>query len=605
MQHPRFATPLLLGLASACFAVPTDIVGEWLFQSDEVTVRFEASPDGTFQQTTRTAEGTETYSGTFTLTDDRLSLRTEDGNVIELRCQMVDNDTIQVTDEEGNGLEFVRQKPDGPAGPGRATEGQGGVPLPRNGPGDLVPMGALEPSAGGHIVFTRLVPLAVAGGVAGGVGPAAPIPKLFVMSGEGGSAEPFLVGEAVTSLKEPRWSGSYAHLAFTSDFRTERSALLTDCFVCPTGGTPAVRITGNELKGPAPAGYGAITGIIVDSAPDIVSETGLTLGGIHITAQGALGISHPGQAPPDAGQDVREALRQEPRRFVIPHVAAGNSVWVKIWVNTNIGRVFTCPVKAGEVTDLGKVTVNEATFAASKPSVTPDGRYCVGMSVVNASDSTTRAQTGGLGRTGGSASLSIFDVNTGATVAQVSPEQLGVTSIVGPVVSPDGRSIACGIGQPTMESLVILSLAEVLAGAPRPRLVVPGERLLPSPQTMGRAWLVGCGSIAWSPEGQRLAFCRSWMSEDVTGDLWIVNADGSGLTQLTHVAANQMALNPTFSPDGRRLAFTLITGLSSPLKIEHLMTRRYQSDIYTIGLDGSPAVQLTNDGVSCEPAWGR
>ncbi len=591
---------LFLTLAASCRAAPLEIVGAWLLETDELKVRFEAKDDGSFTQTVRTAEGAETYRGTYRMEDDVLTLTTEDGDVMRLRVERAGDDAIRVTDEAGNVVEFAREAREGPAP--LEPNGEEPAPLPpAAGPGDLVPQTALEPTQEGHIVFTRLVPLQLQGG---GINAVAPTPKLFVMAGDGSGQQPFLLGEPATSLKEPRWSGDYTRLAFTSDFRPERSALLSDLFVCATDGTPAMRITGNELKGPAPRGYGMILGIVVDNASAIVAGEEQTLAGIHITAQGALGIVHPGVAPPGATQEIIEALRDQPRAFVIPHVAAGNSVWVKIWVNSNVGRVFTCPVEANQVTDLGKVSINEATFSAGKPSLTPDGRFVVGMSVVNSVDQGTLGKTGGLGRTGGSSSVTLYDIATGSPAAQVSPEQIGATSLVGAVVSPDGRSIACGAGQPTMENLVLLDTADVLAGTPRFRPVVAGERLLPSPQTMGRAWLVGCGSIAWSPDSRSLAFCRSWMSEDVTGDLWLVNADGSGLTQITRVAPNQMAINPSFSPDGRRLAFTLITGKPTGLKVEDLMRRQYTSDIYSIGLDGSAPRQLTTDGLSCEPAWG-
>ncbi len=591
MRHARLLPLVLLALASVALAAAPDITGAWVFGDGQMTVRFEAKADGTFTQSIRSAEGVETYSGTYEVKDDLLTLTTEDGETIELRLKVMDDNKIQVTDEDGNGVEFEREPAGAAAEPGGA--------LPVGGPGDLVPLTDLQPAAGGHIVFTRLVPVQLAGG---GLNTTAPISKLFVMSGEGGDAQPFLVGDEVSNVKEPRWGPDYQRLAFTSDFHAERSALMSDCFVCPLGGA-AVRITGNELKGESPTGYGVVTGLIIDNTQNTAGMTQPNAG-IHITAQGALAISHPGEAPPAASQEVREALMRETNRFVIPHVVAGNQVWVKMWVNSSIGRVFTCQVQAGQVTDLGKVALNEATFLASKPSLTPDGRYCVAASVVNSVTAEART-TGSLDRTGGSAGITVYDIATGAPAAVVGGEQLGASSLVGPVVSPDGRFIACAAGQPTMEHLMLLDFASVMAGQPQAHLVVQGERVLPSAATMGRAWLVGCGSIAWSPDSRRLAFCRSMMSEDVTGDLFIVNVDGSGLTQLTQVQPNQMALNPSFSPDGTRIAFTLITGIGGTLKVERLMRRQYASDIYSIGLDGSPPQQLTSDGLSCEPAWGR
>lgn len=589
----------MLGLCTLLLAPQPDIVGVWVLRNDQISVRFEARADGTFTQTLQSAEGTQTYTGSFTLKDGLLTLTTDDGDVMQLHAKVTEG-TLAVTDDEGNGFELARAPADEPAE--TPAGGEEPVPLPAGGPGDLVPQLALAPAAGGHIVYTRVVPQQL---VAAGTPVTLTPTKLFVMAGDGSGQAPYLLGDPETALREPRWGGDYTRLVFTSDFHPERSALQSDLFVMSADGTPAMRVTGNELRGPAPKGYGTIIGIVIDSAGAIIAGEEQMLQAINLTAQGAEMVCHPGQAPPGMPPEISQALRGQPRTFVIPHVAAGNNVWVKIWVNQNVGRVFTCAVEPGEITDLGKVPINEAVYLAKKPSITPDGRFVVGAAVGNTVDQASLSRTGGLGRTGGSANITVYETATGRPVATVAGEQIGASSLVGPVLSPDGRTIACAAGQPTMENLILLDLADVLAGTPRFRPVVAGERVLPSPQTGGRAFLVGCGSIAWSPDGQRLAFCRSWVSEDWTGDLWLVNADGSGPTQLTHVAPNQMALNPCFSPDGRSLAFTLITGGPNGLKTEHLMQRQYVSDIYTMGLNGSAPRQLTTDGLSAEPAWGR
>ena len=97
--------------------------------------------------------------------------------------------------------------------------------------------------------------------------------------------------------------------------------------------------------------------------------------------------------------------------------------------------------------------------------------------------------------------------------------------------------------------------------------------------------LAGGTDPEWSPDGSQIAYIAS-------GDVWLMNANGTSTHQLTHLAnVNQhvdgdAGRGLSWSPDGSKIAFALKGG---------------STGIWIVGADGSNAHRITTSGVT--PVW--
>jgi len=88
----------------------------------------------------------------------------------------------------------------------------------------------------------------------------------------------------------------------------------------------------------------------------------------------------------------------------------------------------------------------------------------------------------------------------------------------------------------------------------------------------------------WAPDGSAVIFERDYLS-GISQQLFRVNADGSGLTQLFECAGRCLGVSsPVYSPDGTRIAFDEANGDDSYVSV----------GIWFMNPDGSNQRQITN-----------
>jgi Tol biopolymer transport system component len=111
---------------------------------------------------------------------------------------------------------------------------------------------------------------------------------------------------------------------------------------------------------------------------------------------------------------------------------------------------------------------------------------------------------------------------------------------------------------------------------------------------------LGDGYPEYSPDGSRIAFERAFgpiVNSTAAGGsgIFTMNADGSGLTQLTPTTSSSDDHQPQWSPDGKEIAFVRLNESAWP---------QNESAVYVMNADGSDPRRLTPWSMrATDPRW--
>jgi Tol biopolymer transport system component len=107
----------------------------------------------------------------------------------------------------------------------------------------------------------------------------------------------------------------------------------------------------------------------------------------------------------------------------------------------------------------------------------------------------------------------------------------------------------------------------------------------------------------WAPDGSRIVFERQEITGDYTAattDLWVVNTDASGLARLTNTP-NVHDQHAEWRDDGAVLVWSGCTG-GCRLSIGRIGGWP-SGDVWQMNADGSGITNVTNTGTDLQPAW--
>jgi len=357
--------------------------------------------------------------------------------------------------------------------------------------------------------------------------------------------------------ERPEISSDGTKLAFCSNYEEWKSSNYVDAFILDFATGKLKRVTGFEKTTPTTA-----TGTVNVTVSDPQ--------GYAITPS-AIRISYRGCSDFVTGNSAT---------LTVP---ANEEIWIKAEVARAKGDIEIITVPSGGNSSV-QLNLMDGTITAESCSPSPNGNN---MAVSRNSETISQQ-----GEAFPWYKILIWDTNQGNPLAEAGG--LKQNGDKHPAYSPDGSKLAVCTGELFSNSLAVLSTANITA---TPTILVEGKSFFNQEF---------CSDPTWSPNSSDIVFVYTMINSqgNLQANLFKVLANGGTPVQLTFYSGNQIVSRPSYSPDGSKIAFNLLTSKNATFTYFDWTFLNFTGNIYTIPSNGGTSTSITSDGNAIDPSWG-